>query len=151
MQTFLPFASFEESARVLDPKRLGKQRVETLQILNALTGRSRGWRSHPAVLMWRGHEPALVHYGLVVCVTWRALGYADTCYEKIRAFAPDVHTRPPVLPPWLGLRELHRSHQSALVRKDPAIYRRWFPDVPDDLPYYWPTANDAEAASPGAG
>ena len=38
MQTFLPYASFEESAKVLDRQRLGKQRVECLQIFNALAG-----------------------------------------------------------------------------------------------------------------
>ena len=42
------------------------------------------------------------------------------------------------LPDWLGDESLHRSHQSALVRKDPEHYRRFFPDVPDDLPYVWP-------------
>ena len=42
------------------------------------------------------------------------------------------------LPHWLGDEAVHRSHQSALVRKDPEHYRRCFPDVPDDLPYVWP-------------
>jgi len=37
VQTFPPFADFEETARSLDTRRLGKQRVETLQILRALT------------------------------------------------------------------------------------------------------------------
>jgi len=36
MQTFVPFADLAESARVLDQKRLGKQRVETHQVLQAL-------------------------------------------------------------------------------------------------------------------
>lgn len=36
MQTFLPYSNFSASARVLDDKRLGKQRVECLQILKAL-------------------------------------------------------------------------------------------------------------------
>lgn len=36
MQTFLPFPHFTMSAQVLDKKRLGKQRVETLQILKVL-------------------------------------------------------------------------------------------------------------------
>jgi hypothetical protein len=31
VQIFLPFADFEETARSLDTRRLGKQRVETLQ------------------------------------------------------------------------------------------------------------------------
>jgi len=29
------------------------------------------------------------------------------------------------------------------LRKDPAHYRPFFPDVPDDLPYVWP-ASDRE-------
>src|SRR4051812_11825960 len=33
MQTFLPYADFAETARVLDPKRLGNQRTEALGIL----------------------------------------------------------------------------------------------------------------------
>lgn len=36
MQTFLPYASFAATAAVLDDKRLGKQRVETLQVLQTL-------------------------------------------------------------------------------------------------------------------
>ena len=36
MQTFLPYADFERTAAVLDVRRLGKQRVEVLQICNAL-------------------------------------------------------------------------------------------------------------------
>lgn len=36
MQTFLPYPSAERSARVLDNRRLGKQRVECLQILAVL-------------------------------------------------------------------------------------------------------------------
>ena len=34
MQIFLPYKSFKKSAEVLDYQRLGKQRVEALQIIN---------------------------------------------------------------------------------------------------------------------
>ena len=37
MQTFLPYPSFYFSAKSLDNKRLGKQRVEVLQILKTLS------------------------------------------------------------------------------------------------------------------
>jgi hypothetical protein len=33
---------------------------------------------------------------------------------------------------------VHRSHRSALIRKDPDRYGLLFPGVPDDLPYVWP-------------
>ena len=60
MQTFLPYESFKQSARVLDWRRLGKQRVEGMQIINAIEGKPRqdgkpykGWLNHPATVMWR--------------------------------------------------------------------------------------------------
>ena len=36
MQTFLPYPDFARSAQALDMRRLGKQRVEVLQILGTL-------------------------------------------------------------------------------------------------------------------
>ena len=44
MQTFLPYPDFIASARVLDSKRLGKQRVEALQVLRGLIRPGYGWR-----------------------------------------------------------------------------------------------------------
>jgi hypothetical protein len=37
IQTFLPCSGFTDSARVLDARRLDKQRVQTIQVLRALT------------------------------------------------------------------------------------------------------------------
>ena len=90
MQTFLPVAEFAESARLLDSPRLGKQRVETLQILRAIELPDYGWANHPAVLMWRGRTPALVAYGLAMARIWRERGFADTTEPQIGEFAPDV-------------------------------------------------------------
>ena len=148
MQTFLPYADFEASARALDPKRLGKQRVEAIQVVRALTVPGYGWRHHPAALMWKGYEEALGRYGLTVCEVWCGAGFADTCAATIAAdlAASGVATIRSYdelrdagrLPPWLFDEAFLRSHRSALVRKDPAFYGTKFPDVPDDLPYVWP-------------
>lgn len=145
MQTFLPVPDFAESAAVLDRQRLGKQRVETLQILKALDKRTpdSGWSNHPAVKMWTGYPFLLVEYGLAICTEWIRRGYRDSCYEKIYEFKPHglfVHYRDHPSPFWLGSWTFHRSHQSNLVRKDPAHYRQYFPDVPDNLDYVWPTS-----------
>jgi hypothetical protein len=156
VQTFLPDADFAISAAMLDPVRLGKQRVETLQILRALELPDYGWRNHPAVLMWRGWSPALVAYGLAVVGAWTALGRADSTGPQIAEFAPGVAglTQAELaatgrLPPWLGDPALHRSHRSALVRKDPAFYRPLVGgDVPDDLPYVWPPPGPAASPDP---
>ncbi|MFJ9787713.1 MSMEG_6728 family protein [Amycolatopsis sp. NPDC101161] len=152
MQTFLPCADFTASARALDRRRLGKQRVETLQVLRALVIPGYGWRHHPAAKMWTGYEEALTRYGLEVCAVWCELGAADTCAVKLSdEFAhaigrTAVRTQAELaatgdLPPWLGDEALHLSHQSALVRKDPEHYAARFPGVPDDLPYVWPASD----------
>ena len=146
MQTFVPYADFAWSSQVLDDRRLGKQRVETFQILRALTWPTYAWKNHPATRMWRGFVPALVAYGLANCDEWVRRGHGDTVRESLLDFtggaAPDVEQlrEEGRVPPWLGLPALHVSHRSALVRKDPGHYRRYFPDVPDDLPYLWPDA-----------
>jgi hypothetical protein len=156
VQTFLPDPDFLVSARLLDDRRLGKQRVEAMQILRALTRERYGWQSHPAVLMWTGYEEALVRYGLEVCRAWTERGRADTVAVTIvddlrvgtgrrRVRSQPALARAARLPPWLGDPDLHRSHRSALVRKDPEWYRPRFPDVPDDLPYVWPVRSAGSA------
>jgi hypothetical protein len=70
MQTFLPYPDFSGSALVLDVKRLGKQRVEAIQVLRGLVVPGYGWPHHPAVKMWQGYEEALVRYGLDMCAVW---------------------------------------------------------------------------------
>jgi hypothetical protein len=138
MQTFLPYPDFQESARVLDYRRLGKQRVEAKQIFLALTEPTYGWKNHPAVKMWRGAEDALLSYGIAMCEEWRARGYNDT---MLSWFIEKRLARPPSdrqLPIWLGDVNFHLSHQSNLLRKDGAFYRPVFPTVPDNLPYVWP-------------
>lgn len=141
MQTFLPYPSFAESAHCLDRQRLGKQRVEALQLLRALRGDTRGWANHPAARMWRGHESALAFYGIIVCLEWRARGYRDTTLEKIVALTPFAK---PVYPPWIGDEAFHRAHRSNLLRKAPKHYGG-LPgfDVPADLPYVWPIVEGA--------
>ena len=69
MQTFLPYESFEDTAKVLDYRRLGKQRVEGMQIINTIqTPKSKGWANHPIVKMWTPYVPAL-NFPVSVCFT----------------------------------------------------------------------------------
>lgn len=140
MQTFLPSPSYDESARVLDNKRLGKQRVETKQILLALPKTEGGWINHPATKMWRGHEVSLCQYGLAMCWEWQRRGYKDSLYDFFAAalaqYEEDGRTFLP--PPWLGEDEIHASHRSNLLRKDREFYSQYGWAESDDLPYVWP-------------
>jgi hypothetical protein len=134
MQTFVPEDTFGACAAVLDNKRLGKQRVEVLQILRARTGGSWGWRNHPATQMWAGHEAGLCAYGIAICDEWTGRGYKDTCADKMRAI---IEPDPTDLPWWWGNVDVIQSHRSNLVRKAPDFYRPRYSDVPDSLPYLW--------------
>jgi Pyrimidine dimer DNA glycosylase len=152
VQTFLPYPEFLRSAQALDQRRLGKQRVETLQVLRGLTLPRYGWRHHPAVKMWAGYEEALVCYGLTVCAVWSATGRSDTCAATLAVDLAaacgitDVRAQDELAaageqPPWLGDEALHRSHRAALSRKDPTFYGPMFGEEPSDLPYLWPVSD----------
>lgn len=137
MQTFLPYANFEESAKSLDYRRLGKQRVEVKQILNALDGKSKGWTNHPATNMWRGYETALALYGVAICNEWIERGYRDSLLPEFTERVLSGHLLLD-LPPIIGDSRLHLSHQSNLLRKDPIYYTPIFgEEIPHDLPYFW--------------
>ncbi|MGI9089699.1 MAG: MSMEG_6728 family protein [Gemmatimonadaceae bacterium] len=139
MNTFLPYADFEAAARALDERRLGKQRVEGFQILRAIHIPTYGWQNHPAVRMWRGHEGSLLEYTRAMCREWVLRGHPDTVSASIeREFAHVIPTERYAPPSWLGDRDLHLSHQSNLLRKDPDFYRARFGDIPPGLPYVWP-------------
>ncbi|MCW2576221.1 MAG: uncharacterized protein JWR66_2251 [Modestobacter sp.] len=158
MQTFLPVADFAEAAQLLDSPRLGKQRVETLQVLRALELPDYGWANHPVVTMWRGHTAGLVVYGLAMVRAWRERGFADSTETLIAEFAPDAARMTQaeaaaagLLPSWVGDEALHLSHRSNLLAKDLAFYRSRFPADPDDLPYIWPGSDGVTPAAPPDG
>lgn len=133
MQTFLPYPNFQLSAKALDNKRLGKQRVETFQILKSLAYPSYGWKHHPCTKMWQGYGGALIQYGVEICLEWKSRGFKDTCLEKIVSFTSIRDD----MPPWLGRDDIHASHRSNLLRKDPAWYSKFGWSESPDLPYVW--------------
>ena len=135
MQIFLPYADIEQSARVLDTQRLMKQRVESYQILNTIQGKSEGWRSHPAVRMVKDYPAWLCLYSIKICQEARRRGYVDNLLPH---FEKEILTYPYIIQPhWLGS-YLHKTHQSNLIRKKPEFYGPKFPNIPDNLPYFWP-------------
>lgn len=133
MQTFLPYPDFIQSVKVLDYRRLGKQRVETFQVLNILLDRTptKGWRNHPVTRMWTGYEEALKLYQNFTIEEWIKRGYNNNMKLE------ELDYKRITLPPWFGNMEFHKSHRSNLLRKDYEYYSQYF-DEPSDLEYYWP-------------
>lgn len=138
MQTFLPYSNFQHSVEVLDYKRLGKQRVETYQVLNILLDRtaSRGWRNHPVTLMWKGYEEALKLYQNITIQEWIKRGYNNNMAYEI------VDATKLVFPHWLGDEDFHYSHRLKLAWKNWSWYYDKFDDVIDqpigEPEYIWP-------------
>lgn len=133
MNTFLPEADFTEVACVLDSRRLNKQIIEVKQILGAIATPS-GWSAHPIVTMWRNYTPALAFYGLAMCAGYDArFGYQHSLqpFFEHRLLSADI-----VMPNWL-VAPLIESHRAALVYKQPAHYKRFYPSTTAKLDYIW--------------
>lgn len=81
----------------------------------------------------------LAQYGIVICEEWVGRGYKDSLLPYFKALEAEYEESetPLILPHWHG-GDIHRSHQSNLIRKYPEHYGSFYPDVPDDLPYLWP-------------
>lgn len=140
MQTFLPYVNFWDSAMSLDNRRLGKQRVECLQILKALRDPAYGWQNHPAVNMWRGFEHVLEQYQRAVIVTWTDRGFKNSIQPVAQ-----VHMSITQCPPWLGDERFHSSHRAALLAKDPEWYGQFGWKEEPGINYWWPTKHQGES------
>ena len=131
MQTFLPYSDFSKSARCLDYRRLGKQRVEAYQLYMIVSGIRTigGWINHPATKMWSGYSDALALYQNVMIDEWVDRGYQNTMkYLPINKI---------IFPWWLGKEDLHASHRSNLLKKDPEFYGRYNWTESRNLNYVW--------------
>lgn len=136
MQTFLPYPNFNDSAKCLDYRRLGKQRIETWQIYQALKY-GKGWSNHPITKMWKGCELSLLTYGIVICNEWINRNYKDTMLIKFQEAIKIESNQNFKLPTWFGNPDFHASHRSNLLRKNKEYYSKYNWSEPDNLPYIW--------------
>ena len=141
MQTFLPYPDIRQSFKVLDNKRLGKQRVEAYQIISAITGRPKldgttykGWIKHPCSIMWRDYVPMLKLYHNLCIDEWISRGFKNTMKHE------DI-TEPLIHPNWWGDKKFHDSHKSNLLRKDPEFYSQFGWNLNPLDPYVWMDEN----------
>jgi hypothetical protein len=150
MQTFLPSGNAVFAAQALDNKRLNKQILEGYQILNVLAGNSMGWRNHPAVLMWAGHEGALLEYvrQMITEAKHRGIKTENNEANINRIASKSWNTNKPE---WMRdkqkLGRVVATHRANLYRKDPIYYAEYASNVNNELNkpccdgclYFWPT------------
>lgn len=137
MQTFLPYPDIKKSLKVLDDKRLGKQRVEAYQIISAITGRPKldgtpykGWLNHPCSVMWRNYVPLLKEYLNASIDEWIERGFKNTMDKEDIDIVLDY-------PTWFGNEKFHNSHKSNLLKKDFEFYSQYRWNVDPSDPYVW--------------
>ncbi len=127
-----------KSLQSLDNKRLGKQRVETYQIISAITQRPKldgtpykGWLNHPCTIMWKKNVPALKLYLNLSIEEWIDRGFKNTMeFETISK--EEIK-----LPEWFGNERFHSSHRANLLKKEPDFYSKYgWSENPSD-PYVW--------------
>jgi len=147
MQTFMTASDFRQTARELDYRRLGKQRVEAKQILMCLLGEGcERWANHPAVKMWRGYESVLAWYGLTMCQEWVKRGYKDNLGPY---FLKRISSKPVPNPEWSTDAAFLSSHRACLLAKNYEHYSQFgWTETPAPVPgkkekwaYVWPTSS----------
>lgn len=145
MQTFMPHRDMMISIRCLDKRRLNKQKLEALQILEILLGAKDGgsYKNHPAVLQYIGYEGYLAIYGWACCKICNERGIKDRANisEKFIHYICQLTLKGKSFskPPYIGNEDYHSSHRAALLAKDPTWYSQFkWSEVPV-INYYWPS------------
>ena len=130
MQTFLPYENFADCAECLDYRRLGKQRVEAWQILQACEGLTKAWSTVPITLAWKGYEAALARYGKAMCDEWMKRGFRDNMRIRFAGYV-GTPTMPRVLedPPWVSCEAIHRQYKEVLITKNREVYGEIWPEL----------------------
>ena len=139
MQTFICDIVLNISASNLDVKRLGKQRIEAIQIAMCLLEKESKWKNHPAVKMWKGFEVFLVkEYLKSILDEWNKRGFKnEKCKEHYFRLLEKVKNKKIIKPYWINS-EFIEAHRSNLIRKKPEFYKKLWSFTESNLEYIWP-------------
>ena len=117
MQTFL-IGSSEDTATILDDKRLFKQLLEGKQILDVIVSNKKAWSNHPAVRQWKDYPHYLFSY---ICSIRRELNTREIAMEsKLFAQCNELIQNCDIVstfPKWINRIDIHSSHRSRLLSK----------------------------------
>ena len=102
-----------------------------------------GYIYHPVILMWFNYIPALKHYINVHVAECKSRGYKNRITICSKEYEEDKQrniTVTPVelYPAWTRDNDFLIRHRSNLIRKMPKYYTSIFPNVSDDMQYFWP-------------
>ena len=142
VNTFI-VGDFEFTAKTLDSRRKLKQAVECIQIINIIADDSvvksnKGFKNHPAVLMWKPYLNALkLYYNIFI----KELKKNKVNLIKMQEY--EIIDK--IEMPWfITFEPLINSHKARLYQKDPFYYKDKFsfPEEYLTFGYIWPTRYD---------
>lgn len=132
MNTFLPFPTFADSARVLDNKRLNKQIVEAYQLIQGQ------WPNHPCSKMWSKNIECLKLYFNFCLQEWKIVRGKNHKFDFMICDKWEF-------PTWINEPLVFFTHKVNLLRKDFFWYSQHITDtfIIENLStfpegYFWP-------------
>jgi len=135
MEIFHSEETWSLSVLALDDKRLGKQRLECIQILLSLSGIINIWEipkyihNHPVTLLWKGNEDYLLSYTTACIIEWGNRGYKNTkcisAFHDMRAITGDYPVKGK---PSFITADFIQSHKIKLYSKNPLFYAKYKPE-----------------------
>jgi hypothetical protein len=151
MNTFLPYADYEQTAQCLRSRDLETQilhvrlLLDTLHEVDELTVQA--WQNHPIVSMWRGHEAQLATYGLAMSEEWNNRTGNDPESEYFQWHLDNVSCVDDFemsKPKWMEDKRMEvvmSNHRGILLFKDAAWYSKFGWNVGPCSSYFWPVAD----------
>lgn len=142
MFVLLPYPNYHLSAKIFSNTDLVEQISNVLYNLRYLhqAEEQKPPKGNEQVLAWRawqGHEAQLAEYGLVLCEEAETRSLNPTAKDELEFHQLAAESGGLLKPEWFGNVNLHTSHQSRLLRSDPAYYGLFFPHIKDDIPTQW--------------
>ena len=160
VNTFITSPSLEKCAKNLDNLRLGKQRVECIQLISFIENtNNKGFKNHPVLIMWKEHVTALKVYCNFMIREFIARGFENTIpiyeldetkivfYDNIfneetgltEIIKPQIEKDSIVFPIWFNWNPLILTHQASLLKKNNNYYSKIFEHNPKffKLGYLW--------------
>lgn len=119
MNTFLVSYNLSDNFKKIDEKRLFKQVLEAVQLLDGIVNNKKSWERHPARLMWKNNPGALFSY---VKFAWeecksRKIAVNSKLYlnaETLYLSKVGYNYTKEQFPSWWGREDIAASHRSRL-------------------------------------
>lgn len=119
-----------ETARALDQKRLGKQIIETRQVISAISGETSAWAKHPVVKMYDSPEGLRYLKAYLRILEAYRKGKAGIIVRVLNFFIHKIR-------PCFHVEAYYDQMKRRLYTKDNNHYQQWAWLGESEVNWYW--------------